>query len=199
MSDIFFDEAEKDKAEAVENFAEQITGLTRKVQKLNDGANRDWTTSDEFRSLLKILGDLPSIKLLEDLVSHYKRTKNKILIKEIPDLMERAGVDSLTTLDGVAVKLKQDLTVKVHDKEALNQWLIDNGFGDKLKDIVTFPKGEVDGFFFKDLEEQGLSFTRDRSVHPQSLRALMRINLEEGELPPDEICEVKNFTLAKIK
>lgn len=166
------------------------------VKKLN--LNEDFTGTKFFEDVLFVLGDLPPLALLEQVLSHYKRKKQKLVIDEIPSLMNAAGMSNFEMEDGTRVNLKQELSVKTLNKDSLITWLKEAGYKDNLKDTLTFGMGEFD----QEAEQllSGYSYKKESGVHYKTLERIMKERLKKQEkLPDDSIVSIDIFNIAKIK
>jgi hypothetical protein len=83
------------------------------------------------------------------------------------------------------------------------RWLRDHGHGDLIKNVVssTFGKGEDDmasqALFL--LEESGFSADQKQAVHPATLKAFVKEQVEKGENIPLDLLGVFIGTKAEIK
>jgi hypothetical protein len=128
---------------------------------------------------------------ITDLEAELKEEREKhrnVSERELPDAMDEIGVESFTLKDGRVVTVKMDYHAsipKVRQGEAFG-WLRTNGHDGLIKRNVTvkFGKGE-------DTEAEELvqvlrdtfpesPFTDKHSVHPQTLKAFVREQMEQG-------------------
>lgn len=137
----------------------------------------DWLTEN--------LGEAPSIKTLEAVVKYYKEQHKKILTKDLLEWMQEHDQYSFET-DDLKVSIKTYVSAKMLNPESGFQWLINNQYGDLIKDNLEFPKGELTPEAEGALEEMGLSFVKKSGIHPQSLKKIMSDRLKAGEMLPDE-------------
>ena len=95
--------------------------------------------------------------------------------------------DQLTfETEDVKVKIRTNLSAKILNPEIGFKWLIDNQYGDMIKDNLEFPKGELTPEAEQAFCELGLSYTKKSGVHPQTLKKIMTDRLNDGETLPDE-------------
>lgn len=189
MSSIF------DRENIVSN--DQLEEFKEKVGQLRCLKNEQYSPH-LMHDLLKILGEYPSIKLLEDLLTHYRIVKHKLCVDELPALMSAAGMHKFELEDGSRITLTKELSIKRENEQALIQWLIDNGYQDSLKDTVTFNMGEFDQAAEQALD--GYSYKKQSGVHYKTLEKIMKDRINESEaLPPEDIAVVNVINIAKLK
>lgn len=173
---------------------------------MDEGKNTDYTDDPSFEYLVNAIenefGKYPSIKLLEDVINHYKLKRHALVTQLIPELMQQMGVKKVTTVDGVPVDIRKEVNVKIEgkDKIKLIQWLIDEGYGDYIKDTLKFGKGELDDEIESYLKSKGKSYEKDSGIHPMSLKKIISDRIEDEEqLPSEDMAEILTFSIAKIK
>lgn len=156
-------------------------------------------TEQEVSNLIEILGDTPSIKTIEAVLKHYKAIDQKIISEGLLEDMDDMEID---TFDGENVKAKVKLSVSasIKNPETGYQWLIDNDYGDLLKDTIDFPKGELDEDTVAYLNTKGLSYKRKTAIHPATLKKVMKDRFEDGqELPDESVIKVSHFPYVEVK
>jgi hypothetical protein len=84
----------------------------------------------------------------------------------------------------ISANISKDRSAGAHE------WLRDNGFGDLIKNTVSvnFGKGEDDkaGELIKGLEDSGYNVDQKEAVHPSTLKAFCKEQIEKGsEIPTD--------------
>jgi len=126
---------------------------------------------------------------------------------DLPNAMAQAGVSSITLPSGEKVSIKEDIFASI-PKDRLDQalgWLRNQGLGDVIKNAVTvaFGKGEDEqaNELLRILTEHHWRQLADQkmSVHPQTLKALIKEQLAKGTNVPFELFGVVPFTKAIIK
>jgi hypothetical protein len=178
----------------------EVTRLVRQYSLLEKDSKKIHDDSEEFKSLVKMLGDFPCIKLLEDVVAYYNRIKQSILCDKLPSILQGAGLDGIKTVDGISVSLAQEISCNVLDQAELNEWLKENGESDSVKDYLEFGAGEFNEEIQAIIDEQGASYKHDTKIHPQTLKSIMKQRVERGEvLPEPSVLTVKTFVRAKVK
>lgn len=132
------------------------------------------------------------ISKLEEQLKVKKQQLSIISEKELPELMDAAETESLTTKNKLVVKVSTVLrgSIPKANKVAAAKWLDENKFGHILKRQfkIEFDKDEEAwaAKFQADLNKRKkkLRVDLDRTVHPQTLLAFLREKLEAGvEIP----------------
>ena len=127
---------------------------------------------------------------------------------DLPNAMAQAGVSSITLPSGEKVSIKEDIFASIPKNELYHEaldWLREHGFGDVIKNAVTvsFGKGEDEQAdeLLRILAEHHWRQMADQkmSVHPQTLKALIKEQLAKGTNVPFELFGVVPFTKAIIK
>lgn len=140
---------------------------------------------------------------LKDLKAALLRTQTE----DLPTLMEEIGMLSVTLKDGSKVEVVEDINcaIKVADRAAAHQWLIDNNFGGLIKtQVVTeFGRGQLDDAI-RYAQEANSKFPENPAgvkdtVHPATLKSFVKEQLEKGAPIPMELFGVRPFNRAKYK
>lgn len=146
--------------------------------------------------------------LLERQEQDVKDTKERIRTiqeKTIPDMMEEAGMQRITLTDGSEVTVSPVVYCSIPDenKPAAYAWLGDNGHGSIVKHVIAaaFGKGEDDkaAEAKKVLEDAKIPYVDTESVHHQTLQSWAREEVGNGRYPPDNLFNVHEANVAKIK
>ena len=145
---------------------------------------------------------------IKDAEAHLKILKEKardIAEKQLPDAMAEVGMAKFTLTDGSEVTVKPYYSAKIGDenREECFTWLQDHGHEALIKDevVLTFNRGEHEKAeqFKAQLEEQGLDYSGKMGVHPQTLTAFVKEQVESGAEFPLELFNVYIGQIAKIK
>lgn len=191
------DDIRKQKAE---EFKDLLNDYANKVNSLDYGENVDFSNDVKFNELCWLLGEYPPIKLIEDVLSYYKKKRHILTTVDIPNIMSQMGIKKATTLDELQVVVQPEVSCEVKDKEKLMSWAIDNLYGDYIKDTLKFGKGELDQEVEEFLQAKGKSYEKDSGIHPMSLKKIISDRIKDEEKLPDEsIIDIKVFNRAKIK
>lgn len=124
---------------------------------------------------------------------------------DIPNLLDTNGLQSVQTLDGLNVKVKEDIRASItrERRPEAHAWLEENGHGDviKTKVVTEFGRGEID--VARSLADKIEELTSkpafvDEGVHANTLSALVRELLREGHEVPTELLGVVRLRKADI-
>jgi hypothetical protein len=138
---------------------------------------------------------------LAELKEELDHVKSELL----PDAMAEAGVESFTLANGYTVSIKNAVFASIPEKfkEQAFSWLRAHNAGSIIKNQFTlqFGKGDDDKAdkLKQLLESQGLEAEIKQAVHPMTLKAFIKEQLEQGvEFPMDVFgATVKNFANVK--
>lgn len=177
------------------NFKESIEQYTKTLALYDRGVE-----DGELDAARQYFGRYPSIAILERLLSEYKAARDKIETDDIPALFAEYGFRNAELDDGTRISMSTYYTVKQGDKIALVKWLSDHGMDSIVKDSLDFPKGTLDAALLETLKEGGYDYTRESTIHPQTLKAAIKRHLEDGgERPPESAAIIDIFERAKIE
>ena len=163
---------------------------------------------------LKSLADLAKQQLTlesriakgEELLAQLNDQLKELKEKRIPDAMAEIGMESFSLSDGSSINVEKYYAGSIsedHKKDAF-AWLRKNEFDALIKRnlTITFGKGE-DQFankLVRDLQrrKRPVNFTDKEAVHPQTLKAFIREQMEAGNELPTELFGVFVGNRAKI-
>jgi hypothetical protein len=137
---------------------------------------------------------------LEELKARLSRVRDS----ELPSLMEQAGVTLLKLLDGSLLEVKEDVYAGITEehKVAAFAWLEETGNDGIIKNEIKAAFGKGQDAEAKELQAllnaHGYSYTALRSVHPQTLKAFVRKQLEAGIIVPTDVFSVHVKRSTKI-
>lgn len=140
------------------------------------------TLSNLVRALRKIEDQIADA---ETHTKALKAEKHKLSTELIPSLMAEMGVERLD-VDGVAVTVKPIVHASISEdkREEAFSWLRANGHEDIIKNdvVLSFGKGQdnVVKSLIADLDERGYHPEHKVHVHPMTLKAFVREQLEKG-------------------
>ena len=141
----------------------------------------------------------------EDRLKQMKATERGISQGTIPQIMENLGFETITTLDGKKVSIKDSVQVSIPaaDKPSAYKWMDDNGHGDLIKIALTakFARGdrELADDCFNALVDEGASPNQTESVHSGTLKAWARVELEQGHMLPADLFKIHVVKLTTVK
>ncbi len=121
-----------------------------------------------------------------------------------PELMREVGLTKLTLTAGTEVTLTEEVTAAITEERraAAHAWLREHNFGGLIKTLLTVPFGrgeeeEARRMAERIAEEHECSL--DEKVHPMTLKAFVREQVEDGKPLPFDLFGVHPFSRAKIK
>jgi len=153
-----------------------------------------------------MLAQEAEVARLAQLLAAAKAALDRARREDLPELMRELGLESITLSSGEVVSVRNDVAAAIPaDRRAeAFRWLDERGFGGLIRT-------EVSVVYARDEREQALkdaeqirSLTRHdatiaESVHPQTLRAFVREQMEAGQVVPFDLFGVHPFSEAKIK
>jgi len=136
--------------------------------------------SKKAKSLSQELSDL------EDIVKEKKKEYRKLTEEIIPEALAELGMSSFTMNDGSSIEVKRFYSASIpKGREAeCFEYLRQRGLDDIIKNQVSvgFGRGEDElaGRLKSVLSEQNFMFVEKQSVHPKTLEATLREQVELG-------------------
>lgn len=125
--------------------------------------------------------------------------------KRLPDLMAELGLSELRLVDGARLTIKTEYYagITAQNREAAFNWLTEHGHDDIIKGEVKakFGRGETALFeAVKDaIDSLGVDCTATKNIHPQTLKAFVKEQLEAGQPLPEQLFSVHTVNKATIK
>jgi hypothetical protein len=190
------------------SFGYELDRLAKEVLAYDLDKNEDWSGTDEFKGITEYINKMagiPAIKLLEDILGHYKCIRNALRTIIIPDILKQAGLTETVTKSGISIKLDRDLTVESvaampePKKDQLYKWIAKNGGKSLLKDILKLGKGEFNKALENFLQEGGYDYEKESGIHPMSLKKFLTDLKTDGKEIPENVIHTELFDVAKIK
>lgn len=147
-------------------------------------------------------------KRAEDVLLQCKQVEERLLNKDIPELLGKMRMDQCTTSSGIEVKVKREIKASLpgHDRvdarmNAL-RWLVDHGHGGVIKNNVTvsLDRGadERADALVVELRGKGFDVEMKKDVHAGTLSALVRELMAEGTIVPRENFNLFDMKIAKL-
>lgn len=139
-------------------------------------------------------------KLLGLKVSHRELSE-----KRIPELMLALNLKSLTHESGAEVKIEKYYSGSITEEKAAEAflWLRDHELEDLIKRqiSISFGMGENEAAdeLSSELESKSLGFSDKATVHPSTLKSLIKERLEAGQDVPFDLFNVVSGMKTKIK
>lgn len=133
-----------------------------------------------------------------------KDTFNRFKMDVVPEAMFELGLMELTLRSGerILITPNVDATIKAEDKPAAHSWMHDQGFGGLIKTQVDvdFDREQSEEAYalYEQLRGKYPNAFLAEKVHPQTLKAFVREQLEAGNEIPDCIT-VHSYNVAKIE
>jgi len=133
---------------------------------------------------------------VEDLTAELKKAQQDLAHvsgEALPAALAEHGLTELKMADGSKVTISTVISANISKErsEAAHEWLRDNGFGDLIKNTVAvnFGKGEDDKAveLVKELENEGFAVDQKEAVHPSTLKAFCKEQIEKGREIPSEL------------
>lgn len=113
---------------------------------------------------------------------------------ELPEALDAVGLAEVKLLDGskVSVDTEYFANISAERQGPAYEWLRDQGHGDLIKNELktTFGRGEDDqaAELMAEMDARGISYSNAQTVHPQTLKAFVKEQLEaESDLTPEDI------------
>lgn len=134
-----------------------------------------------------------------------KEQARVIAEKQLPEAMAEVGMAKFTLTDGSEITVKPYYSAKISDekREECFGWLQDHGHEALIKEevVLAFNRGEhAKAEEFKAwLDEQSMDYSGKMGVHPQTLTAFVKEQVESGAEFPLELFNVYIGQIAKIK
>ena len=144
-----------------------------------------------------------AVKQAERQVEIEKANLREIAEVQIPELMQKLGMEKFTTTSGLTVSVQQKVRASVlaAKKAEAMKWLRDNGHEALIKRIVKvqFGMGE-DAKAAEAIAALGdLPVEDDSSVHAQTLAKFVRELDDEGKTVPEELFSVHRQRVSQVK
>jgi len=172
----------------------------------------------------KLSETVEEIKKLEEKSKNLNKTKYAVE-QELAESLDEAGFtvgSKIQLKNGKSVVLKEYFKASIPSQTAINKerdpvrrqdlinkkekclrWLQDNNLDDIIKNniVASLPKdsNDIANELSLLLEEKGISFTRDESVHPSTLKSTLDLELKKGNVPPFYDFSVQHGSTVVIK
>lgn len=147
-------------------------------------------------------------KKAEDALQKLKQAEERLLNKDIPELLAKMRLDACTTSSGIEVKVKRDIKASLPGHERVEarmgafRWLTEHGHGGVIKNQVSVALDRGDDNradeLVVELRARGLAVEAKKDVHAQTLGALFRELIAEGKLVPRDLFNIFDLMIAKL-
>lgn len=165
-------------------------------------------TNDELKEITdlakKQIELQDQIAQMEQELSRLNDRLNKVRGELLPQAMDRVGMKKFMTQDGSSITIKDEIFASIRNGkiDQAAAWLDGIGCGDVLKDEVNvkFARGQasIARSILALAEQLGVSAIEKLSVHPQTLKALVREQRAKGRDFPEEIFAIHDAQKAII-
>jgi hypothetical protein len=147
-------------------------------------------------------------KRLEDQLQAIKRREERLLQKDIPELLVRMGLKECTTASGIQIKIKHDVRVslpaleRAEARQGALRWLVEQGHGEVIKNLVSVALDRGNDAradeLIVELRARGLAVESKKDVHVQTLGALVRELMEDGKIVPRHLFNLFDQRVAQL-
>lgn len=147
-----------------------------------------------------------AVEALTDQLASAKAALNRTRREDLPELMRELGLESLKLATGETVTIRDDVSASIppEARGRAFEWLDQHGFGGIIKTELSlaYGRGERDQALedarrIRALTNHEAALTEN--VHPQTLRAFVREQMEAGQVVPFDLFGVHPYSEAKIK
>ena len=169
---------------------EQLTGDTPQEELTNDqmGALGD--------AVNELIAKQNEIAKAEEALKQLKAEERKINQADIPTMMTALGFEKITLADGRSLAVKDSIQINIPApmKPEAFKWMDENNHGDLIKTAITakFARGDKTEALqaYEALQAIGVTATKTEAVHPGTLKAWARTELEQGHKLPASLFKV---------
>lgn len=147
----------------------------------------------ELSNLVKAAQDLKdNIELSKQQQKELQQEYDKIIREYIPEAMNSMGLERVD-VDGNSISLVPFVFARIteENKEDCFEYFRRRGLDDIIKNEVkvSFGKGEdnLAGAFLDDCSKQGLSADNKKTVHPSTLKAVIKDEMSKGAMSEDDL------------
>lgn len=136
---------------------------------------------------------------LENKLLIIKQSYRTLMYQELPVFFSMHGLREFKTIEGRVFSLKTYVSTKPGNKEVFINWLEESGNEEFIKKEITINvKGYNTGLLETVLEKEKLKYDIEEKVHPQTLNAIIRRALENGETIPENAVTIDSGSFVKL-
>lgn len=184
MSDTFFDESLAQEILADAKAPVEFSGVSdEKLKSVADLAQEQLDLEEE-------------IALREKELSDKKDRLTQVATQDLPAAMLALNAAKFELSDGRSIEIKKEYHAHISEanREAAHSWLCQNNHEDLIKNVLnmSFGKGENQKALkvMKWAQEKGIDVTQKQAVHPQTLKAFVKEQIENFDPEDDAAVEL---------
>ena len=154
---------------------------TKAVEEISEDSIKD--LSELCQKLLRVEAEVGNT---EERLKRLKEQQRELSEQLIPDRLTQLGVSDLKLNDGSRISAEPfySARISVANLEEAHNWLRDNGHGDIIKNTMTLSFGQGEDSLAKELvalcKSEGFVPTEKEAVHPSTLKAFVKEQIESG-------------------
>jgi hypothetical protein len=140
----------------------------------------------------------------EELLKSLKKELDEVRDKELPNALAECGLSEIKLTDGTKITVKQEVYASITEEKAPMAfgWLREHDHGALIKNVISteFGKGEDEKAVEAAtvLAEAGFRPTQKESVHPMTLKAFLKEQINKGEEIPLDLFSAHIVNRSKI-
>jgi hypothetical protein len=146
------------------------------------------------------------VSMLEEQLADEKEAARRLREEDLPSLMTEIGLSEFKMADGTRITVTRAVECSISEERrpVAHAWLKSHGFGGLIKTevAVKFDRGEdeIAAAIASSLRETfpNKSIEVEERVHPSTLSAFLREQVENGTPPPAEPFGLRPFNKAKV-
>lgn len=145
------------------------------------------------------------VKKAEEALKEAKEKLRDIQERDLPMLMQRLGLDEISTTEGLKVKIEDKFRVSVTGKwqAPIMKWLKNENYEAMIERTVSMKFGKGEGELADrataGLKKADIPYSDQDAINAASFKALVKERLAEGLAVPMDDLGVHRFYSAKIK
>lgn len=176
----------------------------------DDVIEQQGPTEEDLKSLTSLVEEKLRLDIeiaeLDETIKKKNKQLRKIEESDIPEIMNKAGIEKFTTSGGTEVSIKESIRASLTEatKEKAFEWLKNNGHGAIIKTSFLINIGPDQEKEFEKLKAlKALSKFPDKKekgeIHHQTLKAFIKREMEKDKSFPLSIFNGFKHQVAKIK
>jgi len=163
------------------------------------------TLSNLSKLCRKMIEVQDEVSIIQDSLKVKQEELRDISEKQIPDIFDEIGLSKVSLADGSSVEIQRSYACSITEKNQIRafKWLRENNHESLIKHgvAIAFKKGEEKKYekLKSALVKQKLIYSDKEAVHPQTLKAFVKEQIEKGVDFPMETFSVFPVRKTKIK